>query len=161
MLLLAVAALGLLGVFVLVANYVSDVNTQVGPKVTVLELTREAPKNQAITDNMVVAKRIPKTLRARRRADRHQAGGGLVPSSDLARNSILQEGMLVTPPQLRDGEREVAILVDASTGVAGKIQAGPRRHHRRLPGQRAERSSRTARSSSCPARACSTSARRA
>src|SRR5262249_17398389 len=29
--------------------------------------------------------------------------------------------MLVSPPQLSQGEREVAILVDASTGVAGQI----------------------------------------
>jgi pilus assembly protein CpaB len=125
-LLLAVAALGLLGVFVLVANYVSNVNTQVGPKVTVLELTREAPKNQAITDNMVVAKEIPKRYAPTAALTDMTQVVGYVPSSDLARNSILQEGMLVTPPQLKTGEREVAILVDASTGVAGKVQSGSR-----------------------------------
>ena len=32
--------------------------------------------------------------------------------------------MLVTPPEINEGEREVAILVDASTGVAGKIEPG-------------------------------------
>jgi pilus assembly protein CpaB len=32
--------------------------------------------------------------------------------------------MVVTPPDLEQGQREVAILVDASTGVAGKIEPG-------------------------------------
>ena len=32
--------------------------------------------------------------------------------------------MLATPPEINQGEREVAILVDASTGVAGKIEPG-------------------------------------
>src|SRR5688572_28721673 len=32
--------------------------------------------------------------------------------------------MLVDPPQLSRGQREVAILVDAETGVAGKIGPG-------------------------------------
>ena len=32
--------------------------------------------------------------------------------------------MLVTPPEISEGEREVAILVDAATGVAGKIEPG-------------------------------------
>jgi pilus assembly protein CpaB len=51
---------------------------------------------------------------------------GVVAGSDLSRDSILQEGMLVTPPELHAGEREVAILVDASTGVAGKIKPNDR-----------------------------------
>ncbi len=49
---------------------------------------------------------------------------GYVAAADLQKNSILQEGMLVTPPELNADEREVAILVDASTGVAGKIEPG-------------------------------------
>ncbi len=32
--------------------------------------------------------------------------------------------MLTTPPEINQGEREVAILVDAATGVAGKIEPG-------------------------------------
>jgi pilus assembly protein CpaB len=119
-LLLALAAAGLLGVFALVANYVSDVQTQVGSKVTVLELTREAKKNEAIDDNMIVAKEVPARWAPHAALDRTQIVG-LVAGSDLAANSILQEGMLVPPPDLNEGEREVAILVDASTGVAGKI----------------------------------------
>ena len=38
--------------------------------------------------------------------------------------SVLQEGMVGAPPELATGEREIAILVDAETGVAGKISPG-------------------------------------
>ena len=122
-LLLALAAAGLIGVFALVANYVSDVETQVGSKVTVLELTRPAKKNEAISDDMLVEKRVPRRWAPRAALDRTQIVG-LVAGSDLARDSVLQEGMLISPPDLNEGEREVAILVDASTGVAGKIEPG-------------------------------------
>jgi pilus assembly protein CpaB len=119
-LLLALAAAGLLGVFALVANYVSDVDTQVGPKVSVLVLTKDAKKNEAISDNMMTEKLIPRRWAPKSALDRSQIIG-LVAGSDLASGSILQEGMVVSPPQLAQNEREVALLVDASTGVAGKI----------------------------------------
>ena len=72
------------------------------------------------------------------------------PSSQ--RNSILQEGMLATPPEINQGEREVAILVDASTGVAGKIEPGRQVDviaaypPRRRPRQQDQAEARTARS---------------
>jgi pilus assembly protein CpaB len=125
-LLLAIAAAGLLGVFALVANYVSDVDTQVGPKVSVLELVKSAKKNEAITDDMLGRKLIPRRWAPKAALTDPSQVVGLVASADLARNSVLQEGMLVSPPDLNEGEREVAILVDASTGVAGKIEPGRR-----------------------------------
>src|SRR6185369_15451266 len=81
-LLLVVAAAGLLGVFALVANYVSDVDTQVGPKVSVLVLSKDAKKNQAITDDMVVEKLIPRRWAPKSALDRSQLVG-FVAGSDL------------------------------------------------------------------------------
>jgi pilus assembly protein CpaB len=123
-LLLALAVAGLLGVFALVVNYVSEVETQVGDKIVVLELTKPAKANEAISDDMVTEKTVPErwapaaALRDRTRLV------GVVAAADLERNSILQEGMLVTPPEIERNQREVAILVDAATGVAGKIEPG-------------------------------------
>jgi pilus assembly protein CpaB len=123
-LLLALAVAGLLGVFALVANYVSEIETKVGDKIVVLELTKPVKANEAISDNLVVERRVPKrwapeaALRDRTRLV------GVVAAADIDAKSILQEGMLVSPPQIGEGEREVAILVDAATGVAGKIEPG-------------------------------------
>jgi pilus assembly protein CpaB len=123
-LLLILAVAGLVGVFALVANYVSDIEKEVGDKIVVLELTRPVKANEAIPDagvrNMVVPSKW-----APRAALKDRVGlVGYVAATDLPANSVLQEGMLVTPPELGTGQREVAILVDAATGVAGKIEPG-------------------------------------
>ena len=123
-LLLALAVAGLLGVFVLVANYVSEVETQVGDKIVVLELTKDAKANEAIADDMVIEKTVPERWAPKAALKDRTDLVGYVAASDIPANSILQEGMLVTPPEISEGEREVAILVDAATGVAGKIEPG-------------------------------------
>ena len=124
-LLLALAVAGLLGVFALVANYVSEVETQVGDKIVVLELTKPAKANEAISDDMVIEKTVPKRWAPEEALrDRHAADRASSPRPTSQPSSILQDGMLVTPPEISEGEREVAILVDAATGVAGKIEPG-------------------------------------
>jgi pilus assembly protein CpaB len=123
-LLLTLSALGLLGVFVLVAGYVADVRAEVDPKVTVLALAKPAEKDKAITDDMVKTLELPRrwapqtALRDRARLI------GQVAQADIPSGSVLQEGMIGSPPELASGEREIAILVDAETGVAGKISPG-------------------------------------
>jgi pilus assembly protein CpaB len=124
-LLLALAVAGLFGVFALVANYVSDIETEVGDKVVVFELTKPAKANEAISDDMVIERQVPKKWApgAALPPDRGRLVG-VVAAADIERHSILQEGMLVTPPEIQQNQREVAILVDAATGVAGKIEPG-------------------------------------
>jgi pilus assembly protein CpaB len=122
--LLTLAALGLLGVFILVAGYVADVRAEVDPKVTVLALAKPAEKDKAISDDMIKSVELPKrwvpktALRDRTRLI------GQVASADIPQESILQEGMIGAPPELATGQREIAILVDAETGVAGKLSPG-------------------------------------
>ncbi len=123
-LLLALAAAGLLGVFALVANYVSEIEKDVGDKIVVLELTRPVPANEAVPDGAVRQRTIPRRWAPQAAYSDYSQLVGLVASSELQPNSILQEGMLVAPPSIREGQREVAILVDASTGVAGKVNPG-------------------------------------
>ncbi len=123
-LLLTLSALGLLGVFVLVAGYVADVRAEVDPKVSVLALSKPAEKDKAISDDMVRTMELPRrwapqtALRDRGRLI------GQVAMADIPTGSVLQEGMIGSPPELATGEREIAILVDAETGVAGKIDPG-------------------------------------
>ena len=124
LLLIAISALGLLGVFVLVAQYVADVRDEVDPKVQLLALAKPVKANQAVTDDMLKTVEMPQ-LWAPVTAMRDRGDVvGLVAGTDLSQNSLLQQGMLVAPPDLAPGEREVAILVDARTGVAGKIGPG-------------------------------------
>jgi pilus assembly protein CpaB len=121
LLLIAIAALGLIVVFVLVAGYVADVRKEVDPKVSLLALAKPVAAHQTITDDMVKTVEMPE--RWAPPSAMRDAGElvGLVAATDLKPNTLLQNDMLVAPPQLAPGQRELAILVDAETGVAGKI----------------------------------------
>src|SRR3954453_15023512 len=98
-LLLPLAFAGLLGVFALVANYVSDVDTQVGPKMTVLELTKPVEANEGVEDDVGADKLIPRRWAPKSALTDRTQLVGLVAGSKLTPNSILQEGMLVSPPE--------------------------------------------------------------
>jgi pilus assembly protein CpaB len=121
LLLIAISALGLIVVFVLIAGYVADVRDEVDPKVRLLSLAKPVEPYEAITDDMVKEVEMPERWAPPSAlTDRGQLVG-LVAAAPLSKDSLLQKDMLVAPPQLAPGQRELAILVDAETGVAGKI----------------------------------------
>jgi pilus assembly protein CpaB len=120
-LLLALSALGLLGVFVLVAGYVSSIRGEVEPKVTVLALTRPVAAHTGVGDEVREVS-LPKRWAPRNALTDPSQLIDVVTTSDLPANTVLQQGMLVPPPRLAPGQREIAILVDAETGVAGRLQ---------------------------------------
>jgi pilus assembly protein CpaB len=124
LLLLVLSGLGLLAVFVLVASYVADVRTEVDPKVKLLSLAKPVKAYESITDEDITEVTMPKRWAPPTALRNRGQLVGLVAGSDLTANSLLQKGMLISPPQLAPGQREVAILVDAETGVAGKIGPG-------------------------------------
>ena len=124
LLLIALATIGAIGVFVSVANYVAGVQAQVGPLGIVVRLTQEAQPYQPVTDDMVEEIAVPERWRPANALVSSLELEGRVPASPLPAGTVLQEGLLIDPPQLQDGERELAIMVDAETGVAGKIGRG-------------------------------------
>jgi pilus assembly protein CpaB len=124
LLLVVVAAAGLIGVFVLVANYVSSVSKQVGPKVNVLTLVRPLSAYQPITASdlgevALPAKWVPGTALR----DPSQALDQISPVA-LPTGTELEQGMLTGQPTLRPGEQEFALPIDQTTGVANQVQAG-------------------------------------
>lgn len=123
-LLLVLAAIGLVVVFVLVRNYVADVRAEVSPKVLVVGLRAPVRANEPFTDDKLVTYSVAQRYSARTAIRDRSQLAGLVAASDLPAGSILQQGMGVAPPELEPGQREIAIIVDAETGVAGKVQPG-------------------------------------
>jgi pilus assembly protein CpaB len=121
LLLIAIAALGLVVVFVLIAGYVSDVRGEVDPKTHLLALAKPVEAHQAITDDMVKTVEMPERWAPPTALSDPGQLVGLVAGTDLEPGTLLQKDMLIAPPQLAPGQRELAILVDAETGVAGKI----------------------------------------
>jgi len=122
--LLGLSLVGLIGVFALVASYVSEVRAEVEPKVQVLTLTENAPPFRALRPDMVELREMPERYVPRTALREVSDIVGLVPQTELVKESILQDGMLTAPPDLAAGQREIATLVDAETGVAGKVGPG-------------------------------------
>jgi pilus assembly protein CpaB len=121
---LVVTSILAVAVFVGVLYYVRTVSTQVGPMVTVLQLNRSVdalePVDESMLDRVSVPERwVPETA-VRSVADT----ADLVAATAYEEGSMLQSGMLVERPGVQPGFREVAILVDAETGVAGKVEPG-------------------------------------
>ena len=121
LLLLVLSGLGLLAVFVLVFSYVSDVRTEVDPKIKLLTLSKPVKAFQSIPDDAVTEITMPRRWAPRTALRDRSQLVGFVAGTDLQPDSLLQRDMLVAPPDLGPGQREMAILVDAETGVAGKI----------------------------------------
>ena len=136
LLLLVLSGLGLLAVFVLIASYVADVRTEVDPKIELLALAKPVKAYESIPDDAVTTITMPRRWAPPTALRDRSTLVGKVAGTDLTKDSLLQEGMLINPPELAPGQREVAILVDAQTGVAGKIRRElDRRHRRHLRGR--------------------------
>lgn len=123
-LLLIVAALGAIGVFVAVSSYVASVRRQVTPTTIALRLTRDVDAQTIITRDIYRAVEIPRRWAPRGALLKEADLSGQVATADLTRGAFLQAGMVEPEPQLAAGQRELAILVNAETGVAGKIAPG-------------------------------------
>jgi pilus assembly protein CpaB len=121
LLLLVLSGLGLLAVFVLVASYVADVRTEVDPKIELLALSKPVKAYESVPDDAVTTITMPKRWAPPTALRDRSKLVGVVAGTDLSKDSLLQDDMLISPPELAPGQREVAILVDAETGVAGKI----------------------------------------
>ena len=107
-----------------VAAYVSSVSSQVGPMVAVLRLTTDVDAMHRIEASDVETVEVPVRWAPVNAVSSFGQIEGLVSAGAYPSGSVLQSGMLTEAPGLQPGYREVAIMVDAETGVAGRIQAG-------------------------------------
>ncbi len=123
-LLMGVAVLGAVAVFVMIAGYVTDIGRQVGPMTTSYRFTSDVAKNEPITADAVEEVELPSKWLPEAAIQSFDTSRGLVATTDIPRGAMLQEGMAASPPELKPGQSEIAILIDAETGVAGKIQKG-------------------------------------
>jgi len=122
LLLVMIAAAGLLGVFLLIANYVSNVSKQVGSKTEILVLIKRLPAYQAVTTADLGEITVPLKWAPANALTEPSQALGLVSTSQLEAGTDLQGGMLSQLPTLQPGNQEVAFTIDAETGVAGQIQ---------------------------------------
>lgn len=124
LLLIGLAVVGALAVFLSVSNFVADVQSQVGPVGTVVRLSAAVEAFQTITADQVEVVEVPDRWRPPNALVDPADLGERVAASDLPPNTVLQEGMLRDAPAVQPGERQLAILINAETGVGGVIGVG-------------------------------------
>jgi pilus assembly protein CpaB len=123
--LLIFAAIGAVVVFVSVVGYVGSVRAEVRDKISVLQLTQPVAAYAQVDESEV--KRVQVTANGMPRdalLSDLQDLTGKVAATDVPEGALLEKGMFVNAPTLQPGQREIAIMIDAETGVAGKVQPG-------------------------------------
>ncbi len=123
--LLILATIGAIVVFVSVVGYVGSVRAEVRTKISVLQLTKPIAAYSPVDESavkrvQVTAKGMPKDALLTDLQDLT----GKVAATDVPQGALLEKGMFVNAPTLQPGQREIAIMIDAETGVAGKVQPG-------------------------------------
>ena len=121
-LLMALAAIGAVAVFFLVLNYVQGVGSQVGPMTTAYRFTKPVKQLDLITSDVLEQVQVPIRWLPDAAIQSFDTSRGLVAAQPVAAGSLLQKGMAQSPPELKPGQREIAIMINAETGVAGKVE---------------------------------------
>ncbi|MDQ0949964.1 pilus assembly protein CpaB [Streptomyces phaeochromogenes] len=124
--LLVLSALCALGAFAGVLSVIRDVNSKVGPEVAAYRLKDDvAPYRELSSDQFEKVSMPERWLSSTAVTDLSQIRGKIAVTR-LEKGSLLQRDMIVDRPELEAGQQEIAIMIDAATGVAGKINPGSR-----------------------------------
>lgn len=123
--LLAAGALAV-AVFVAVSSYVSQVESQVGPKVTVYQVAEPVNAYSPLGASNLEAVEVPRRWAASTAVTNLRELQGRRVGFQLAAGTIITSDMLIPSTDLSPTEREIAINVNAVTGVAGRVRPGDR-----------------------------------
>ncbi|KOV54042.1 pilus assembly protein CpaB [Streptomyces sp. AS58] len=122
--LLLLSVICALGAFAGVLSVINDVKSKVGPEVTAYRLKANVAPYTVLTTAQFEKIEMPERwLSANAVTDLREIEGKIAVTT-LREGSLLQSDMIVDQPALQPGQQEVAIMIDAATGVAGKITPG-------------------------------------
>ncbi|MCX5204539.1 Flp pilus assembly protein CpaB [Streptomyces sp. NBC_00237] len=124
--LLLLSVLCAIGAFVGVLSVIRDVNSKVGPEVAAYRLKADVAPYKALNAAQFERIAMPKRWLSDNAITDISEIRGKIAVTQLKEGSLLQTDMLVKKPELAAGEQEIAIMIDAATGVAGKITPGSR-----------------------------------
>lgn len=124
--LLVLSALCALGAFAGVLSVIRDVNSKVGPEVTAYRLKSDIAPYKELDADQFQRVSMPERWLPRTAVTDLARIRGKIAVTRLAKGSLLQSDMIVARPALEAGQQEIAIMIDAATGVAGKIDPGSR-----------------------------------
>ncbi|MGW8969600.1 Flp pilus assembly protein CpaB [Streptomyces platensis] len=124
--LLLLSVLCAVGAFVGVLSVIKDVESKVGPEKTAYRLKSDVAAYKELNPGQFEKVQMPQRwLPPTAVTDLDQVSGKIA-VTPLKKGSLLQDDMIVERPALKAGQQEIAIMIDAATGVAGKINPGAR-----------------------------------
>ncbi|GGX45357.1 Flp pilus assembly protein CpaB [Streptomyces chryseus] len=124
--LLLLSVLCAFGAFAGVLSVISDVNSKVGPEVSAYRLKSDVAPYKQLDSGQFERISMPKRWLSANAVTDIAEVRGKIAVTQLQKGSLLQSDMIVKKPELGSGEQEIAIMIDAATGVAGKINPGSR-----------------------------------
>ncbi|MFI0261526.1 Flp pilus assembly protein CpaB [Streptomyces sp. NPDC017056] len=124
--LLLLSVLCALGAFVGVLSVIRNVESKVGPERTAYRLKADVAAYQTLDPGQFEKVAMPERWLPPTAVTDLAAVRGKIAVTPLHKGSLLQDDMVVDRPALKPGQQEIAIMIDAATGVAGKINPGAR-----------------------------------
>lgn len=122
--LLLLSVLCAFGAFAGVLSVISDVNSKVGPEVSAYQVKNEVAPYTSLSAGQFEKVSMPKRWLSVNAVTDLSDVNGKIALTTLKKGSLLQSDMMEVRPALQPGEQEIAIMIDAATGVAGKITPG-------------------------------------
>lgn len=113
-----------LGAFAGVLSVINDVKSKVGPEVAAYRLKRDVAPYTPLSAGQFEKIEMPERWLSKNAVTSLREIQGKIAVTTLKSGSLLQSDMIVDQPALQTGEQELAIMIDAATGVAGKITPG-------------------------------------
>jgi pilus assembly protein CpaB len=121
---MVMAGLAAVVVFVALASYVGQVNSQVGAKMTVWKASKDVPAFSQLTSADLEQVSVPEKWAPSTSVTNSEQLDGRKVGFNVKAGTFITQDMLVPPSDLSPTEREIAIDVNAVTGVAGRVQPG-------------------------------------
>lgn len=122
--LLLLSVLCALAAFAGVLSVINDVKSKVGPEVTAYEVKKDIQPYTTLSAGQFEKTEMPERWLSANAVTDLKDITGKIAVTTLKAGSLLQSDMIVDQPALQPGQQEVAIMIDAATGVAGKITPG-------------------------------------
>ncbi|MFF4273301.1 Flp pilus assembly protein CpaB [Streptomyces sp. NPDC001536] len=119
--LLILSAVCALAAFAGVLSVINDAESKVGPEVAAYRLKTNVEPYKPLSAAQFEKIEMPERWLSDNAVRDLREIDGKIAVTALKKGSLLQSDMIVAQPALQPGQQEVAIMIDAATGVAGKI----------------------------------------
>lgn len=121
---MVLAGLCAIALFFVSISWVGSVNAKVSPLVKTYQAKSEIPAYSVIEEDDIEAVEIPKRWAATSATSDLESLIGERVAFNIGEGTYLSDDMLLPRSSLNENEREIALTVDAKTGIAGRVQTG-------------------------------------